>query len=73
MKHPMLEYLKETGACGDRFPTIFCPGCGIGQVLNYTLNAVDHLVEKDGDPAGSFLLRLRDRVLRPGDFPVPRI
>jgi len=44
----MLKYLRETGLCGDRFPTIFCPGCGIGQVLNYTLNAVDHIVEKDG-------------------------
>jgi len=48
MKHPMLSYLKETGMYGDRFPTIFCPGCGIGQVLNYTLEAVDHLVHKDG-------------------------
>jgi 2-oxoglutarate ferredoxin oxidoreductase subunit beta len=48
MKHPMRKYLKESGMCGDRWPTIFCPGCGIGQVLNYTLHAVDHLVEKDG-------------------------
>ncbi|MCX5910007.1 MAG: thiamine pyrophosphate-dependent enzyme [Deltaproteobacteria bacterium] len=48
MKHPMLKYLRETGTCGDRMPTIFCPGCGLGQVLNYTLNAVDHLVKKDG-------------------------
>lgn len=48
MKHPMLQYLKETGAYGDRFPTIFCPGCGIGQVLNYTLNAVDQLIKEDG-------------------------
>jgi 2-oxoglutarate ferredoxin oxidoreductase subunit beta len=47
MKHPMLNYLKESGMCGDRLPTIFCPGCGIGQVLNYTLHAVDHLVKKD--------------------------
>lgn len=48
MKHPMLKYLRETGPCGDRFPTIFCPGCGIGQVLNYTLHAVDQLIEKYG-------------------------
>ena len=48
MKHPMRKYLKESGMCGERWPTIFCPGCGIGQVLNYTLHAVDHLVEKDG-------------------------
>jgi len=54
MKHPMLEYLKETGACGDRFPTIFCPGCGIGQALNYALNAVDHLVKEDGIPRDHF-------------------
>lgn len=44
----MLKYLRETGLCGDRFPTIFCPGCGIGQVLNYTLIAVDHIIHKDG-------------------------
>lgn len=50
----MLQYLKETGFCGDRFPTIFCPGCGIGQVLNYALNAVDHLVKKDGIPRDQF-------------------
>ena len=54
MKHPSLQYLKETGSCGDRFPTIFCPGCGIGQVLNYALNAVDHLVKKDGIPRDQF-------------------
>ncbi len=48
MKHPMLQYLKETGAYGDRFPTIFCPGCGIGQVLNYALNAVDQVIARDG-------------------------
>jgi 2-oxoglutarate ferredoxin oxidoreductase subunit beta len=48
MKHPMLSYLKETGPCGDRFPTIFCPGCGVGQVLNYTLHAVDRMIKEDG-------------------------
>jgi 2-oxoglutarate ferredoxin oxidoreductase subunit beta len=46
MKHPMLQYVKETGVYGDRFPTIFCPGCGLGQVLNYTLNAVNNLIQK---------------------------
>lgn len=55
MKHPMLKYLKETGPCGDRFPTIFCPGCGIGQVLNYTLHAVDELIEKDKIPKENFV------------------
>ena len=54
MKHPMLEYLKETGAYGDRFPTIFCPGCGIGQALNYALNAVDRIVKKDKIPRDRF-------------------
>lgn len=44
----MLKYLKETGPCGDRLPTIFCPGCGVGQVLNYTLRAVDRIIEQDG-------------------------
>ncbi len=55
MKHPMLQYLKETGAYGDRFPTIFCPGCGIGQVLNYTLNAVDQVIAKDSLPRQRFV------------------
>lgn len=55
MKHPMLKYLKETGPCGDRFPTIFCPGCGIGQVLNYTLHAVDQLIDKDKIPKQHFV------------------
>ncbi len=54
MKHPMLEYLKESGAYGDRFPTIFCPGCGVGQALNYALNAVDRIVKKDGIPRDNF-------------------
>ncbi|MGB9700325.1 MAG: thiamine pyrophosphate-dependent enzyme [Thermodesulfobacteriota bacterium] len=55
MKHPMLKYLKETGPCGDRFPTIFCPGCGIGQVLNYTLHAVDQLIDQDKIPKENFV------------------
>lgn len=55
MKHPMLKYLKETGPCGDRFPMIFCPGCGIGQVLNYTLHAVDQLIDKDKIPKEHFV------------------
>ena len=47
MKHPMLHYLKESGPCGDRLPTILCPGCGSGQVLNYTLHAVDQVIKED--------------------------
>ncbi len=46
--HPMLKYLKEEGAAGPRLPHIMCPGCGIGQVLNYALYAVDALIQEDG-------------------------
>ena len=53
-KHPMLKYLKEEGPAGPRLPLIMCPGCGVGQVLNYTLRAVDTVIHEDG--------------LRPEDF-----
>ncbi len=43
----MLKYLKASGPCGDRLPTILCPGCGAGQVLNYTLHAVDQIIQED--------------------------
>lgn len=46
-RHPMLKYLKEEGPMGPRMPLIFCPGCGSGQVLNYTLHAVDEIIEED--------------------------
>jgi 2-oxoglutarate ferredoxin oxidoreductase subunit beta len=46
-KHPMLKYLKEEGPLGTRLPLIMCPGCGSGQVLNYTLHAVDSLIHKE--------------------------
>ena len=45
--HPMLKYLKETAPAGPRLPLILCPGCGIGQVLNYTLHAVDTILAED--------------------------
>lgn len=32
------KYLKE-----DLLPTIFCPGCGAGCILNYTLHAIENL------------------------------
>ncbi|NJE08774.1 2-oxoacid:ferredoxin oxidoreductase subunit beta [Thermococcus sp. M39] len=32
------KYLRK-----DMLPTIFCPGCGIGTVLQYTLRAIDEL------------------------------
>jgi 2-oxoglutarate ferredoxin oxidoreductase subunit beta len=44
LKHPMLKYIKEEGLAGNRLPFIMCPGCGIGQVLNYTLHAVDDII-----------------------------
>lgn len=43
----MLKYLKENGPLGPRLPLIFCPGCGSGQVLNYTLHAVDRMIRED--------------------------
>ena len=54
-KHPMLKYLKEEGPLGPRMPLIFCPGCGSGQVLNYTLHAVDKLIEEDEVRRENFL------------------
>lgn len=36
--HPLRKYLRE-----DRLPTVFCPGCGNGIVLNCTLRAIDEL------------------------------
>ena len=53
--HPMLKYLKAEGPMGPRLPTILCPGCGGGQVLNYTLNAVDRLIDKDNIRKEDFL------------------
>jgi 2-oxoglutarate ferredoxin oxidoreductase subunit beta len=35
--------LRETYLRQEMFPTIFCDGCGIGNVLNYTLWAIDEL------------------------------
>ena len=32
------KYLRK-----DLMPTMFCPGCGNGQVLNYTIRAIDDL------------------------------
>ena len=57
--HPMLKYLKPGGPSGPRLPFIMCPGCGAGQVLNYTLHAVDHLLSEEG-------LRKRDFVFISG-------
>jgi len=54
-RHPMLKYLKEEGPLGPRLPLIFCPGCGSGQVLNYTLHAVDKLIEEDEVRRENFL------------------
>jgi 2-oxoglutarate ferredoxin oxidoreductase subunit beta len=51
----MLKYLKAEGPMGPRLPTILCPGCGGGQVLNYTLHAVDRLISKDNIRKEDFL------------------
>lgn len=36
MKHPLMKYLRE-----DWFPTVLCPGCGDGTVLQCMLRAID--------------------------------
>ncbi len=35
--------LREKYLRNDILPTVFCPGCGNGQVLNYTIRAIDDL------------------------------
>jgi 2-oxoglutarate ferredoxin oxidoreductase subunit beta len=55
LKHPMLEYIKEEGPSGMRFPHILCPGCGAGQVLNYTMHAVDDLIHQTGAKKEDFV------------------
>lgn len=55
LNHPMLEYIKEEGPSGMRFPHILCPGCGAGQVLNYTLHAVDDLIKEGGAKKEDFV------------------
>lgn len=55
LKHPMLKYLKEKGPDGARLPLILCPGCGAGQVLNYTLHAVDSIIAADGAKKEDFV------------------
>lgn len=35
---PIRKYLRE-----ERLPTIFCPGCGLGIIINATLTAIDQL------------------------------
>jgi len=54
-KHPMLKYLKEQGPLGQRMPLIMCPGCGAGQVLNYTLHAVERVMNEDKIGKENFL------------------
>ncbi|RLE08098.1 2-oxoacid:ferredoxin oxidoreductase subunit beta [Candidatus Aerophobetes bacterium] len=38
VKHPRSKYLRE-----DLMPHTFCPGCGIGQLMNYLTKALDDL------------------------------
>ncbi|MBD3230176.1 MAG: 2-oxoacid:ferredoxin oxidoreductase subunit beta [Candidatus Lokiarchaeota archaeon] len=35
--------LREKYLRSDILPTVFCPGCGNGQVLNYTIRAIEEL------------------------------
>jgi len=51
----MLKYLKTEGPSGPRLPLILCPGCGAGQVLNYTLHAVDQLIDEQGLSKNDFV------------------
>ena len=37
------EELREKYLRQDILPTVFCPGCGNGQILNYTIRAIDEL------------------------------
>lgn len=46
MLHPFMKYLRR-----DKLPTIYCPGCGVGIVLNATLKAI----EKSGLDFGKFV------------------
>lgn len=39
----LTEELREKYLRKDLLPTTFCPGCGIGQVLNYVIRAIDDL------------------------------
>jgi len=55
LRHPMLDYINEEGPSGKRFPHILCPGCGAGQVLNYTLHAVDDLIKETGAKKEDFV------------------
>ena len=55
LKHPMLKYIREEGPSGKRMPFIMCPGCGAGQVLNYTLHAVDDLINQSGAKKEDFV------------------
>jgi 2-oxoglutarate ferredoxin oxidoreductase subunit beta len=38
MSHPNLKYIRE-----GSLPTMFCPGCGAGQIMNSFLYAIDEL------------------------------
>ena len=60
LKHPMLKYLKEKGPYGPRLPLILCPGCGAGQVLNFTLHAVDGIIREEMNHVVILNKRLQD-------------
>jgi len=39
----LTEELREKYLRTDLLPTIFCPGCGIGQIMQYVVRAIDDL------------------------------
>ena len=39
-RHPLQKYFRK-----ERFPTMFCPGCGNGIVMSAVMRAVDNLTE----------------------------
>ena len=38
-----IDQLRDKYLRKDLLPTMFCPGCGNGQVLNYVIRAIDDL------------------------------
>jgi len=42
--HPLQKYFRK-----ERFPTMFCPGCGNGIVMSAVMRAIDNLTEFDID------------------------
>ncbi len=43
MKMPSQKTIKEKYFRKEMFPSIFCPGCGNGMIMNYTARAIENL------------------------------